>query len=378
MLALFPCRYKSDLALCKPGNWLNDHCIDFWFEWIRTHRFHDKPWCCFLDPCVAYFLQSAAAADPEDVEEMLNPLHLGEKRMIFLPINNRSFEVKSGGGSHWSLLVFDREGGPTHKDHIDGSWRQSRGPGIFEHYDTAGGMNADCARVTAQRLAPHVMVKKSKDNPMDADEVPPAEHQLPAMLRRRTAAKPSDFLYHNRPSPKQRNGSDCGAFVLAMASELGARGGMRAGQSDMRYNSPWMCEEITQDTASQYRKWLWNHAVREIARMHCDPEHRKAGLMCKKSWVRNKMMDERGFFKYDVMLLLIDAWQRKDPMAVKAHMCRKTWENRCLNCKRWENWDEEFEIEKTGQVNQGRRRARDNNVFGRRRSFTGMNKAPYL
>ena len=39
------------------------------------------------------------------------PLQLAKADLVFLPVNDNRNLNRAGGGSHWSLLVFDREGG---------------------------------------------------------------------------------------------------------------------------------------------------------------------------------------------------------------------------------------------------------------------------
>ena len=95
----------NELALLKPGAWLNDQCLLFWLENLP---FNES--ATFVDPCAVAYLQYSYqdSSSEEDIRDMYGPLHLESKDLIFFPVNDNTDKYKAAGGSHWSLLVFAR------------------------------------------------------------------------------------------------------------------------------------------------------------------------------------------------------------------------------------------------------------------------------
>ncbi|KAI8908976.1 sentrin-specific protease 8-like protein [Gorgonomyces haynaldii] len=83
--------YQEDLKLLKPGQWLNDTIIEFYFELIEKQ--YDR--ICFVRPAIAYLLKEV----PESVP-------LPESDLYLIPVNDNT--GNRVGGSHWSLLVLDK------------------------------------------------------------------------------------------------------------------------------------------------------------------------------------------------------------------------------------------------------------------------------
>lgn len=44
--------YKSDMRLLKPPNWLNDNCINFYFNHLQHDLYKHRPDLLFMDPTV--------------------------------------------------------------------------------------------------------------------------------------------------------------------------------------------------------------------------------------------------------------------------------------------------------------------------------------
>ncbi|GMH40144.1 hypothetical protein BSKO_08048 [Bryopsis sp. KO-2023] len=159
---------ESDVELLKGPAWLNDLVIEFYFEYLSREVFDNAEDFAFLGGSVAYLI---AGGSPQDLVEMLKPLKLPDKKFIFIPVNNNP-DVGEVGGSHWSLLVLDRE-----------RWD-------FCHFDSLQGVNASQARGLAMKVATLADV----DPPFGYIEVPDA--------------------------PQQANGHDCGLYVLAVGEAI--------------------------------------------------------------------------------------------------------------------------------------------------------------
>jgi sentrin-specific protease 8 len=125
------------------------------------------------------------AESSQMLQEVLAPLSLASRDYIFMPINNNQ-DWTQVGGTHWSLLVFDRPAG------------------VFRYYDSYGRMNERFARETARRLLPVLY--------------PSQKQQQPVFLVERT--------------PQQQNSADCGVFVLAITEALIAPFAKAAGSEE--------------------------------------------------------------------------------------------------------------------------------------------------
>ena len=96
---------QSDLLLLEPMQWLNDGIVGFWFEYLENDLFGDRDDICFISPEVAHFIKLGSS---QDSCAFLEPLNLNSKSLVLLPVNN-SVSPDTPGGSHWSLLVYERK-----------------------------------------------------------------------------------------------------------------------------------------------------------------------------------------------------------------------------------------------------------------------------
>jgi sentrin-specific protease 8 len=158
--------YDDVKTLCGPY-WLTDAVITYYYLLLENDKFpNEKNNMCFIPPAITFW-----ASMVDDASDAVGPLELEKKNLIFIPINDS--ESDTGGGSHWSLVIYDRE--------ID----------TFNYYDSMGTHNLSAARRMVRKLAPHVGTKN--------------------------VSKPK---FDVRPSPQQNNGFDCGVHVLAVTDNL--------------------------------------------------------------------------------------------------------------------------------------------------------------
>ncbi|XP_029624126.1 sentrin-specific protease 8 [Salmo trutta] len=159
---------RSDVALLEGPHWLNDQVIGFAFEYFATELFKGLGEAAiFISPEVTQFIKCAAC--PEELALFLEPLGLASRRWVFLAVNDNS--IQTAGGSHWSLLLFLRDGGH------------------FAHYDSQSGGNSLHARRIATKLEPFLGSGR---------KVPFVEE----------------------PCPLQQNSYDCGMYVICNAEAL--------------------------------------------------------------------------------------------------------------------------------------------------------------
>ncbi|XP_051504102.1 sentrin-specific protease 8 [Myxocyprinus asiaticus] len=159
---------RSDVALLDGPRWLNDQVIGFAFEYFATERFESLgEKVCFISPEVTQFIKYASSQD--ELAIFLEPLRLPSRRWVFLAVNDNSNQT--AGGSHWSLLLYQRDGGK------------------FSHYDSQSGSNSLHARRIAAKLETFLGA---------GGKVPFVEEQCPL----------------------QQNSFDCGMYVICNAEAL--------------------------------------------------------------------------------------------------------------------------------------------------------------
>ena len=156
----------TEILLIHAPNWLPDTVIAFWVEHATLIKY--KPIMqnvVLLPPSICFLL---AQSQPDQVPDILKSLHIQGKDYILFPTNDHS-SITTAGGSHWSLLVFERKSGK------------------FRHYDSSQGRSS---RLAATRLFRQVH-----------------ETLAPGIA---TSLSQVDLM------PQQENGYDCGIYVLKM------------------------------------------------------------------------------------------------------------------------------------------------------------------
>ncbi|XP_062327972.1 sentrin-specific protease 8 [Osmerus eperlanus] len=159
---------RSDVALLDGPHWLNDQVIGFAFEYFAAERFKGLGEATiFISPEVTQFIKCASCL--EELALFLEPLRLASKRWVFLAVNDNSNQT--AGGSHWSLLLFRRDGGH------------------FAHYDSQSGSNSQHARRIASKLETFLCTGRK-------------------------------IAVVEEPCPSQQNSYDCGMYVICNAEAL--------------------------------------------------------------------------------------------------------------------------------------------------------------
>ena len=96
--------YESDLALLRPGGWLNDRVINFA---LRYYEHEGEPKISenvlFMDPAVVSFLR-IQCEDEDDYNSLARGSKLDHRRLIILPCSDSlDFETPS---THWSVVIY--------------------------------------------------------------------------------------------------------------------------------------------------------------------------------------------------------------------------------------------------------------------------------
>ena len=164
---------RADLALFAPPAWLNDRAIHFAMKLLEDDS--TKSWL-LLDPAVYAFLMLQCDFDDEDeVSDLRRGLVFpGDERVLVTVVSDAS-TLHVGGGSHWSLLVYDVEAD------------------LARHYDSMGrSANEARARQCAERL--------------------------------RVCFEREAVTFETVETPRQTNAYDCGAYALAICRALMMKG----------------------------------------------------------------------------------------------------------------------------------------------------------
>ena len=123
---------STDYNLLFSREWINDNIIEFWFEYMNNHLFknYQEHLLC-IGPSMSHLIKFT---ELQDVQTILQPLQIENKKLLLMPINDNSYS-EAAGGSHWSLLVLYV---PTR---------------TFEHYDSSMYSNNIChAKQVASKL----------------------------------------------------------------------------------------------------------------------------------------------------------------------------------------------------------------------------------
>ena len=169
------------------------------------------PSVLFMNPSAAWMVSMIESA--EELEMCLDQLSLKSREIIFIPVNDSQDPSKVGGGSHWSLLLFQRASN------------------TFYYFDSisSGSNNKKQAEVYAKNLYPvlHVAAK---------------EHTTFKVVK----------------APSQKNGFDCGVFTVSFsksAYEWILSHGVKTPIDLIAFESA-LQAKVSQNTVSQQRKEL--------------------------------------------------------------------------------------------------------------------------
>lgn len=113
--------YGSDLALVQSRTaWLNDACINFFFELIK-HRLDKSARIQFMDPSVVSFFVHQCI-DEEEIKDFVDGVSFPVTGKIFIPVNDtmvQSTAWHTRGGSHWSLMLVVKSNSEVQFWHFD-------------------------------------------------------------------------------------------------------------------------------------------------------------------------------------------------------------------------------------------------------------------
>ncbi|KAK6926844.1 hypothetical protein RJ641_008563 [Dillenia turbinata] len=95
---------QSDLGILGGPFYLNDRIIEFYFSYLSSC--YSSKEILLVPPSIAFWI--ANCPDTESLGGFLEPLKLSEKEVVIFPVNDNDDVSQAEGGSHWSLLAFNR------------------------------------------------------------------------------------------------------------------------------------------------------------------------------------------------------------------------------------------------------------------------------
>lgn len=129
--------YESDVKLLQSSQWLNDKIIGFIYEYFENEKYKEifkKNLVACLNPSVVQLIKLTQDTN-EAILCFMDPLKLNTKKYILIPINDNSSE--NIGGSHWSLLLIERNSKVAYHFDSFGSSNKFIAQGLyqkFKHY----------------------------------------------------------------------------------------------------------------------------------------------------------------------------------------------------------------------------------------------------
>ncbi|KAL0483235.1 NEDD8-specific protease [Acrasis kona] len=169
--------FYDDVIRLRGKEWLNDSIINYYLLYLENVKYEQqKDDLLFLSPSVTFWIMQVK--EKEDVADAINPLNPTQKDLIFIPINDNSDETgEVSGGSHWSLVVYNRK------------------EDTFNYYDSSGDYNYGSAVKTVAKIA-HFLNPKYDYGTMS-------------------------IKINKISCSQQQNGYDCGVYLLSFCDVLG-------------------------------------------------------------------------------------------------------------------------------------------------------------
>lgn len=159
---------QSDLDILSGSYFLNDRIIEFYLSYLSSG--YPSQDILLVPPSIAFWITNCP--NTESLKDFLEPLKLPDKKLVLFPVNDNDDVSLAEGGSHWSLLAYERNAN------------------VFVHHDSYGGINKRHA----------LQLYKAVVGFIDA-----AAHAKYMELG---------------DSPQQINGYDCGLYVMVIAKVI--------------------------------------------------------------------------------------------------------------------------------------------------------------
>ncbi|XP_026448611.1 NEDD8-specific protease 1-like isoform X1 [Papaver somniferum] len=161
---------RSDLEISGEV-FLNDAIIQFYFSYLQSGSSSQD--VLLLPPSISFLIMNYPHS--ENLKDIVEPLKLREKKVVIFAINNNT-NVEAEGGSHWSLLAYEKNSE------------------VFVHHDSMGTSNKMYAEKLYRAVVGFMGECKSDSSKIRLLECP--------------------------CTPQQKNGFDCGLYVTAITKVI--------------------------------------------------------------------------------------------------------------------------------------------------------------
>lgn len=160
---------RSDLGILRGQEFLNDRIIEFYFSYLDSGCSSQD--ILLVPPSISFWIMNCPF--PDSLKDFVEPLKLPEKRVVIFSINNNTDVSLAQGGTHWSLLAYEKNSK------------------VFVHHDSMGNSNQRYAKKLYRDVVGFMGDSESGSSEISLSECP--------------------------IMPQQMNGYDCGLYVTAIA-----------------------------------------------------------------------------------------------------------------------------------------------------------------
>ncbi|KAI3937340.1 hypothetical protein MKW98_001911 [Papaver atlanticum] len=101
---------RSYLGILRGQEFLNDRIIEFYFSYLDSGCSSQD--ILLVPPSISFWITNCPF--PDSLKDFGEPLKLPEKRVIIFSINNNTDVSQAQGGTHWSLLAYDKNSKVVH------------------------------------------------------------------------------------------------------------------------------------------------------------------------------------------------------------------------------------------------------------------------
>lgn len=139
---------RSDLDILSGPYFLNDRIIEFYFSYLTSC--YPSEDILLVPPSISFWIKESSY--PETLKDFIEPLHLSRRKLIIFPINDNEEVTIAEGGSHWSLLAFERSANTfVHHDSLNfNAANAKRVYSAVNSYTAPGATYIDCPSTPKQ------------------------------------------------------------------------------------------------------------------------------------------------------------------------------------------------------------------------------------
>ena len=202
---------KESLASLERSQWVDDDMIKLSLALKQKEINKSTDKILFVSPAITQLIR--ASKDGKAIKETLKGLRITERDWVLFPVSNNNQVDMPGGGTHWSLLLYSRQ------------------KNVFYHHDPIFPINFMHATELINKIS--------------------------------TADSSFSINRKNVETPQQKNGYDCGPYVMLFANKIVDN--LSEGLDPNHL-------VVSEDEASVYRMKLKEKILREMKKVSAKPD----------------------------------------------------------------------------------------------------------